>query len=343
MTPTDRSLQELRRMARSLWISHAVYAAAQLSIADALSSAPETAEAVAKSVGAHPESVRRLMRALVTLGILKQTANDEFELSETGSLLRSDAPDSLRNWVLFGGPRRSRHWSQFTECIRTGETAATLLGDATPWPFGLFAEQTDEWSLFSKAMAETSGHVDDSIVMAYEFGDVKRVVDVGGGYGVLIGAILRTYSSVTGTVFDLPWCRTGAEETLGGKLLAGRGKFVAGNFLEDALPEGADLYVLKRVLHDWEDRQCLTILQKCRDAAPRGSRLLIVEGIVPERLEASLDHQHLMSADLNMLIMTGGRERTHREYEKLLQQTSYDVSRVISTSSSLSIIEAQAV
>jgi hypothetical protein len=333
--------RELRTMAGSRWMSQAIYAAAELGIADALASEKGSAEDVANEIGAHVGATARLLRALATLGIVEVVRGDnQFALTPLGEPLRADGPDSVRASILLTlGPSAWRAWGALVDCVRTGDIASKVL-DCVDDPFEAFASDDAE-RVFNRAMAEGTRRIAQAIVAAYDFDDVTTLVDVGGGYGALVPPILTVHPNMTATVFDLPRCERGAQELLSDAAMSDRASFVAGDFFVDPLPDSADAYVLKSVVHDFDDEQVALLLGNCRRAAGDDTRLLVIETVVSDEIGTSIEDRWTVAADLNMLIATGGRERTESEYRALLDAAGFAVSRIVPTKSGLAVIEAR--
>jgi hypothetical protein len=334
---------EFRDLLATAWITHAIHAAASLGIADVVAEGPRTCDDIAATVTADAVSVDRLLRGLVTLGLFEQTHDGGYALTPMGGLLRSGTPESQRGRVLlqFGAPSL-RSWGAFNECIRTGQTASKLL-DGVDDPFAFFLNNPEAGAQFDGAMAEGTKQLADRIAATYDYSGVARIIDVGGGYGALLPPILRAHPEMTGVVFDRPHCRNGAEQLVRQAGLSDRYAFVSGDFFVDPLPTGADAYVLKSVLHDWDDDRAGAILRRCHDAMHDKSRLLIVEVVVPDRLDNTAEHRGLVYADLHMLVATGGRERTEAQYRRLLDEAGLDLTHIVSTDTpaGLDIIEAR--
>jgi hypothetical protein len=321
------------------WVPHALYAAAALEIPDALGAEERTAVAVAASVDADAVAVERLLRALVTIGFVENAPGDAYALTPLGSLLRSDHESSLRSPVLLGGGQGSlRAWGQLAECVRTGSTAAKLL-DGTDEPFAPIAEDSPEQRVFDSAMAESTRQMAEAIANAYDFSTIDTIVDVGGGYGALLPPILHAYSGMRGVVFDRPHCRGGAQRLLDDAGVADRCTFIGGDFFVDTLPP-ASAYVLKSVIHDWDDARSAKLLRRCRQHMTAGTRLLIIEVVVPDQLEQSTAHRRIVWADLRMLVSTGGRERTRTDYDGLAREAGLRIASVTRTGAALDVIEA---
>jgi len=344
VTETPPRLQ-LTRLILSLWAPQSIHTAAALGIADLLANGPRRSDELAQAAGAHPGALHRLMRALVALELCTQTEDGAFALTPMGDCLRADSPDSVRSWALLMGGKYVWHgWGRLVDCVRTGQPAPKLLGEKET--FEAMAADPEGAAIFYQAMVEVTRHAVEAIIKAYDFSGVHTLVDVGGGYGMLLAAILSAYPEMRGKVFDLPHCQEGATRLLAERGVAGRAEFVAGSFF-DSVPAGADAYILKSVIHDWDDEQSLAIFKNCRVAMPErperkdGARLLIIEPTVPERVGSSSHDGVIVGSDLNMLVMTGGRERTEAEFRGLLEAAGLRIARVVTAPpAAFSVIEA---
>ena len=336
---------QLTRLILSLWAPQSIHTAAALGIPDLLANGPRGSDELARAAGANPGALYRLMRALVALDLCTQTEDGAFALTPMGDLLRSDSPDSARSWALLMGGRYVWHgWECLVDCVRTGQPAPKLLGEKET--FEAMAADPEGAAIFYKAMLEVTRQAVEAIIKAYDFSGVRTMVDVGGGYGALLAAILAAYPEARGKVFDLPHCQEGATRLLAESGVAGRAEFLAGSFFE-SVPAGADTYILKSVIHDWDDEQSLTIFKKCRAAMPErlerkdGARLLLIEPTVPERVGSSSHDGVIVGSDLNMLVMTGGRERTEAEFRALLETAGLRIERIVlAPPTAFSVIEA---
>jgi len=329
----------LTRLILSLWAPRSIHAAAALGIPDLLADGPRRSEELAQAAGAHPGALHRLMRALVSLELCSQTEDGAFKLTPVGDCLRSDSPDSARSWaLLMGGRYVSRGWECLVDCVRTGQPAPKLLGEKEA--FETMAADPEMAAIFYKAMLETTRQSAEALIESYDFSGVRSLVDVGGGYGVLLAAILASQPETRGKVFDLPHCQEGATRLLEESGVAGRAEFVGGNFFE-SVPAGADVYILKSVIHDWDDEQSLNIFGNCRAAMNGAARLLVIEPTVPERVGSSSHDGVIVGSDLNMLVMSGGRERTEAEFRALLEASGLRIARIVTAPpTAFSVIEA---
>jgi O-methyltransferase domain/Dimerisation domain len=307
---------------------YAIYAAVRLGIPDALGSESMDAESLARAVGAHPRSTFRLLRALVALGLCEETGG-KFTLTPEGSSLRSDSSCSVRNDSLRMGGMIAAGFSELTQSIRTGRTFYDLHGNGAAI-FDWLARSPDEAEIFNRASAEGSRLMAPRHVSAYDFGRFPTIMDVGGGEGELLAAILRAAPNSRGILFEQPSTLRDARERLTRAGVNGRCELVGGNFFE-GIPSGADAHAMRGVVHDWDDERSLKILRNSRRALPQNGRLILIERIMPERVQQSAGDRATTLADLNMLAQTGGGERTEGEYRALLEQAGFRLERVIAS------------
>ncbi|MEW5810955.1 MAG: methyltransferase [Actinomycetota bacterium] len=324
----------LLEIATGAWTTQVLYVAARLGIADQLAQGPRRSAEVANAVGAHPDAVHRLMRALTSRGALKERRDGRFALTPVGQALRAEVPGSMRDMVLFiGHPARWADWGSLDYSVRTGEPAADMLRGM---PFFEYLDTDPEFAeVFNNAMTAASGLSDDVALQAYDFTGCRLAVDVGGGHGAVLATILRSAPDARGVLFDLPTVVEGAGRIFEQAGVAPRARVESGSFL-DAVPAGADLYVMKNVIHDWDDEHAMTILRNIRTGIIAGGRLVLLEMVLPERASSFIGHM----LDLEMLLMLHGRERTRTEYADLLRRAGFRLTRVIPTVSPLSVIEA---
>lgn len=331
----------LLRVATGYQASQALFVAARLGLADLLGDGPRPVEDLAAAAGAHAASLRRLLRALAAFGVFREGEDGRFALAPLGEHLRAGAPGSVRPLVLmYGHADFLRTWGELEHCVRTGETAAKLLFGADN-AFARYAADPDLGAAFNAGMTVLSAIVADAVVAAYDFSDLSPVVDVGGGQGRLIAAVLRANPSLHGVLFDLPYVVEGAGPVLAEAGVADRCEAVGGDMFE-AVPAGGALYLLKSVVHDWDDGRATAVLAQCRRAMAgrREARLLLVERVLPNRIEPAPVVQSQALSDLNMLVRTGGRERTEGEFDALLDVAGLRLLRVIPTETPVSLIEA---
>jgi hypothetical protein len=310
-------------------------AAAELNVAEQLVDGPKTALEIAGTMGVHAPSLYRLMRALAAVGVLSQDDGDHFELTAAGQLLRSDIPGSFRAMVMLLG-RQWHHtaWSSLAESVRTGESAFARVYGAPH--FEWLQANPEEGAIFNEAMTSLTTVAADAVIQAYDFKGLQKIADIGGGHGLFLSKILKANPLANGVLFDLPHVAEGARKLLDDTGLSARCQVVGGDFF-NSVPAGCDAYVLKHVLHDWDDPRCQTILRRCRDSMALGARILVVEMVV---LPPS-DPSFARLIDLEMLVISSnGRERTEREFAALFAEAGLALARVIPTHSPYSILEA---
>jgi hypothetical protein len=328
---------QLSRMISSIWVPQAIHAAARLGLADVLADGPLAGVAVAEKAGTHPAATQRLLRALVVLGLLHRHDDGRFELTRLGRCLTREAPDSVRSWaLLWGGPMMWEPWGHLADCVRTGEMAPKLLSGVDS-PFELMERHPDDAEHFNRSMLELTRGVAAALPACYDFSAARQVCDVGGGFGALLPPLLDAHPKLRGLVYDLPRCAGGSRALMEEEGLADRCTFQAGDFFA-SVPAGADVYLLKSVIHDWDDERSRAILARCREAMEDGARLLVLEWIVPDRVGPA--DVGIVGTDLNMLVMVGGQERTESEYRELIASAGLRVTRVIRTPAAMSLIEA---
>ena len=335
-----RLITQLSRMIGSVWVPHAIHAAAVLGIPDLLAGSPKRSEELAEAAGADADALHRFLRALVALELCSQRDDGAFEITPLGACLRSGTRDSLRSWALVSGSERMmRSWGRLVDCVRTGDSAPKLL-DGVENPFDYFAGHPAEAAVFDQFMVEVTRQLAGAIALSYDFSEIRLLVDIGGGYGALLPAILTAYPDMRGVVVDLPRCRDGAIRLFENTRLSERCEIVAGSAF-DSVPAGADAYVLKNVIHGLADQPSRVILRNCRAAMREDSRLLLIEAIVPEQPGSSPLDQMITGSDLNMLVNAGGRERTESQYRHLLEAAALRLARIVPTPVGMSVIEAR--
>lgn len=328
---------ELLDIVNSSWKSQAICVAARLGIADLLRDGPLPAEDIAAASRCDAPSLLRLMRALASLGVVRQHDNGAFALAPLGMPLCSNARHSVRSWAVWWGRYSWPVWGNLHARIRTGRKPAAPLSKA-----GLFEhmERDPEMAAtFNGAMAEMSRLIADALIRHHDFSDIRHVVDVGGGHGELLSAILAAYPGIRGTLFDLPHVVDAARQYIKLSGLESRCDFLAGSFLEQ-MPEAADAYLLKSILHDWDDAHCARILDNCRRAVPEHGRLLLIEYIAAESPAVTPGDQNIARSDLNMLLALGGKERTQGEFDTLLSAHGFSLTKITPVGMNRSLIEA---
>ncbi|MDT5147154.1 MAG: hypothetical protein QOC58_1799 [Mycobacterium sp.] len=333
LTPAPAAMME---MIIATWTSQAITVAAQLGVADALTDGPLPIGELAARVGADADALRRLLRALIGKGIFRLRRDGRYELNSLAATLRSDAPISM-TWAaqFYGSAEQRERWTLMVDAIRTGRTIVPALRGRES--FDYFAGQAELAELFNHTMTSVSELTDGAVVAGYDFGAFRTIVDVGGGHGPLLAAILAGAPASRGVLYDLPRVVANAPNLLRECQVADRVRIEEGSFFE-RVPAGADAYILKNIIHDWPDDKAVQILRNVRAAAGRAATVLLVELVIP-------DHNRDFPGkwvDLEMLLNLGARERTAVEYEDLLGRAGLRVTRVVQTASPLSVVEARA-
>jgi hypothetical protein len=335
VTAGDQSAAaDLRRLIVGYRLSQALHVAARLGVADLLNNGPMSVDELARAVGAHPAALYRLMRLLASEGVFAESEPRRFELTALAMPLRSDVPGSLRaRAILDGEEAHWKAWGHLTHSVATGEPAFDRAHGA-PF-FEYMKAHAAVASSFNTVMTDQNAAAAQAVVEAYDFSGLGTLVDVGGGHGSLLAAILAEYPPLRGILHDQPHVVAGARPTLEAAGVADRCDIIGGDFFA-SVPAGGDAYLLKHILHNWDEPRCAAILKNGRDALPADGRLLVVETLIPAGNEPSYGKY----LDLGMLVLLPGRERTEAEYGELLAATGFELSRVIATRSELSILEA---
>ncbi|MDQ3812769.1 MAG: acetylserotonin O-methyltransferase [Armatimonadota bacterium] len=325
----------MMRMLTAPMITRAINVAAKLGIADLVHGQPRTAEQLAEATGTHAPSLYRVLRALASVGIFAEDAEGRFGLTPLAGLLRSDVPGSLRGAALFffGIKVHWDAWGDIMHSVQTGGTTIEHLYGVGPFEY--FTQHPEEAEVFNNAMTSISQAVSAAVGEAYDFTPFTTLVDVAGGHGGLLAAILEANPHLQGILFDLPFVIEGARELIAARGLEQRCQLVGGDFFE-SVPSG-DGYILKNIIHDWDDEKAAAILRNIHRAmAPDGARkLLLVEFVLAPRNEPSMGKL----IDLEMLLLPGGRERTEEEYRSLLASAGFELTRIVPTRSPMCIIE----
>jgi len=328
---------QMLQIISGFWISRAVYVIGKLGIPDLLQSGPKTAEELAAATKTHAPSLFRILRALVSVGVLNSAEGERFAQTPLSETLVTDAPGSLR-WFAVSelGQEHYPAWGNLMHSVKTGEIAFDNFFGVDIWKY--FQQNPEDAAVFNNSMSNVTAAVNEAITSLYDFSQFSKIVDVGGGHGGLITAILQKNPELKGILFDAAEVIEGARPKIEAAGLANRVETVAGDFFK-SVPEGGDAYIMKWIIHDWDDEKSNTILRNCRNRIQPKGKLILVETVVPET-----DEPHFSKfIDLNMLVMTGGKERTAKEFEQLLAAAGFKLLRVIPTELPTSIIEAEAV
>ncbi|HMF58545.1 MAG TPA: methyltransferase [Pyrinomonadaceae bacterium] len=318
------------QMIFGFWVSRIIYVAAKLGIADILADGAKSSEEIAAKSGAHAPSLYRLLRALVSVGIFSEDDEKRFALTPLGATLKSDGVRSFAIAEL--GEDHYVAWGNLIHSVRTGERAFDNVFGMPVWQY--YAEHPENGAIFNQAMTDLTIAVEAAVMEAYDFSPFEKIVDVGGGHGSFLASILKANTRAQGVLFDAPQVVDGAKQRLEAEGLTTRCSVVGGDFFE-AVPDGGDLYVMKMILHDWDETRSRTILENCHRAMKENGKLAIVEQVVPSGNEPSPSKL----IDINMLVMTGGRERTAEEFASLFESAGFKLTNVVGTNSLVSIIE----
>ena len=327
------------RLATGYQASQMLFVATKLGIADLLAGAPKTSRELAATTGANQDALHRLLRALVAFGIIAEREPGRFTATPLSECLRSDLPGSVRPMVLLY--EDENFWQSaraYETCVRTGETAFKhLFGVETS--FDYYPDHPELGRKFDDGMTVLSGMTSAAVVAALDCSGAKVLVDIAGGHGRLIAALLKANPAVRGVLFDLPRVVEGASPLLRKEGVEDRCETVGGDIFE-SVPPGGDIYVLSRIIHDWDDDRARTILRNCAAAMTERAKVVIVDIVLPDIIEPSPGVQSQVLLDLNMLARTGGRERTASEFRTLLESAGLRLARVIATGTAVSLVEA---
>lgn len=317
-----------------------LYVVAELGIADLLGDGPMSVAELAAVTDADEAALYRVLRALAGMGVFAETGKRagerRFELTPLARPLRSDASDSVRDFARMAGSRwHNRAWAELLQSVMTGEPAFNLAFDEDL--FDHLTAHPDRFDLFNAAMTSLSNQDADAMLRAYDFSDLETIVDVGGGHGYLLTEILKAHPGAHGVLLEIPDVARGARETTREAGVGDRCEVIEGDFFE-TVPEGGDLYILKLIIHDWDDGRAVDLLRNCRRAMADDAKLLVANSVIPP----GNDPYPGKMIDIEMLAMTpGGRERTEEEFRQLFQEAGFELSRTIPTASYLFLLEGR--
>jgi SAM-dependent methyltransferase len=326
--------EAMLQMMSGFWISRGIYVAAKLGIADHLRDGAKTAEELAMTTETHADSLYRILRMLAMVGVFYQDGENRFGLTPLSETLLSDEPMSLReNAIIEMGEVHYQAWGNLLHTVKTGEIAFDSHFGMDIWQY--FAQHPENAQTFNRYMANSSAMMNEAIGKSDVFADSTRIVDVGGGLGGMITAILKANPQLEGVLFDAPSVVEKSKDFIAEKGLSDRCAAIGGDFFE-SVPAGGDVYTMRWIILDWEDSKSIKILKNIRRVMPQNGKLVLAEAVVPENGQP----HYSKFFDLIMLTMTGGRERTESEYAALLEKTGFKLKRIIPTDTFLSIIEA---
>ncbi len=323
----------LTQMLAAPLVTQALRVVAELGVADLLAVRPRSVEELAAETGTHAPSLYRFMRALAGCGVFAETEGRVFELTPMAELLRTDVEGSLRDLAIFMGA--DWHWQVWGDApysARTGKAAWAHVHGTEVFPY--FAEHAGAAQVFDNAMTSLSKMVSKAVVAAYDFSSIGKLADIAGGHGSLLAAILRANPHLKGLLFDVPQVIAGARGYVEAEGVGHAVELASGDFFE-SVPAGADAYLMKHIIHDWDDERAISILRNCHRAMPPDGKLLLVEMVVPEGNEPHF----AKIQDLEMMLSPGGLERTADEYRALFAAAGFELTRIIPTASPMSVIE----
>ena len=327
-------VEQMLQMMSGLWVTRALWIAAKLGISDLLVNGARSVEELATETNTNSDSLYRILRALAMTGVYAEGENRTFSLTPLSETMRSDVVGSLRGGIIAEmGQAHYEAWGNLMASVKTGEIAFDNKFGKDIWAY--FQTEPEQAENFNRYMASMSEPLNEAISTKYDFSGYNKLIDIGGGIGGMISAILAKNPELKGAIYDQASVVEQAKGFLASKGLEGRCETIPGSFFE-SVPEGGDIYSMRWILHDWEDSKSLTILENIKKVLPENGKLLLAEAVVPEAGEP----HYSKFFDLIMLVMTGGRERTEKEWRELLDKAGYKIDRIIPTESFLSIIEA---
>jgi len=329
MPPQKAILQ----MATGYWVSQSLYVAAKLGIADLLKSGAKSCEELAYSAGVNAQLLYRLMRALASVGVFAEKEQGCFTLTPFAACLQSDVPGSMRALVIMCGEEHYQAWGDILYSLRTGGSAFEHLYGMPLFQY--YAQNPEPGKIFDEAMTSNSSIENADITASYDFSGLHKLVDVGGGQGNLIASILKANPKMQGILFDLPYVIEGAKNFIEAEGVSQRCELVGGDFFE-SVPSGGDAYMLKRVIHNWDDKSAIAILKNCHRAMLENGKLLVVEQVIPPGNEPCFGK----FMDLTMMVMfPGARECTEPEYRALFEASGFRLTKIVPTRAGVSLIE----
>jgi ubiquinone/menaquinone biosynthesis C-methylase UbiE len=328
--------EALLQMVTGHYVARGIYVAAKLKLADHIARGVTESEELARATKTDATSLYRLLRALASIGIFEEQANKRFALTPMAESLRSNVPGSLNAFAIMVG--EEHHWNGWEGLRYSVETGKSSFEHLYGEQFFPWLTKRPEYAVnFDEAMTSHSALENEHLVAACDFSGIGTLVDVAGGHGTTLAAILRANPAMKGILFDMPHVIETARERLKDSDLENRIELVAGDFFVN-VPEGANAYFMKHIIHDWGDEECIKILANCRRAMSQGGRVLIAEIVLPPGNEPSPGKW----LDLTMLVMThGGRERTESEYRNLLARAGFKLSRVVQTEGAIGLVEGR--
>jgi O-methyltransferase domain/Dimerisation domain len=325
----------LQQLIQGFQVTKCIYVAAKLGIADLLKDGPQSSEDLAQATGTHAPSLYRVLRLLTAADLLTEGEAHSFALTPLGAYLQTGVPGSMRNTALnYGGEPTWQVWGALLHSVETGEPTYEHVLGFTNWEYR--AQHPEAAALFDQMMTEWTSSVAPTVAAAYDFSATPTLVDVGGGQGQMLASILQAHPTLHGVLFDLPHVVKGAPSLLEAAGVADRCEVIGGDAFT-AVPADYETYLLSRVIHDWEDERAITILTRCQQAMKPQGKMLLVERVI---LTGSIPQLLVLESDVNMLVATGGKERTDAEYRTLLNAAGFEVIRLVPVLRPFYLIEA---
>ncbi len=326
---------QIMQLSMGVFIAQAIYVGAKLGIADLIANGPRTTADLAAETGTHERSLYRLLRSLASVGVFTETADRTFANTPMSETLRADSPTSTRAMTLFMGDKA--HWSVFADLmysVQTGKPAWDHVHGVACFPY-MFETNKAFGDIFNQAMTSVSHAQIGAVLDAFDFSGIGTLADIAGGHGHLLGAVLQKNPSMKGVLFDLGTVLAGAPALLASSGVQDRVEMIEGDFFSE-IPVVADAYMLKHIIHDWDDEKCEKILRNIRRSMPENARVLIVDSVIPP----GNDPHPGKILDLEMLIAPGGVERTEAEFETLLTASGFRLDLIVPTRSPVSVVQA---
>jgi hypothetical protein len=330
----DSAPDQLRRMLTGYWVSQAIYVAAKLSLADLVKSGPRSIDELAKATGTHAPSLYRLLRALASVGVFSEQHDRRFTSTPLAECIESDSAGSQRALAIMMGEEHFACYGRLLDAVTSGETMFDKIFGAGVFDF--LSQHPEQGRIFDQAMVGVHGTETAAMLAAYDFAGIGILADVGGGNGSLLIAALERHPKLRGMLVDLPNVAGRARASFEAAGLAERCQVVAGNFFQ-SIPGGADAYLMRHIIHDWDDRRATQILENVHQALAGRGKLLLVEGVIRPGNTPSFTKL----LDLTMLLIPGGQERSEEEFRRLLAGAGFRLVRVVPTESEVSVIEAE--
>lgn len=326
--------EEMNRLLSGYWLSKAVSVAAKLDIADLLAQGDLSVDDLARETKTHGPSLYRMLRALASVGVFAEVTPGRFSLSPMASCLRSNVLGSQRALAIMLGEEQFRAWSELLYSVQTGKPGFDRVIGMPVFEF--LSKNREQAKVFDAAMVGVHGRETSAMTDVYDFSDIAVLADIGGGNGSLLITVLQKYPAMRAILYDLPGVTERAKISLQAAGLADRCQVIGGNFFE-SVPSGADAYLMRHIIHDWDEEKATTILQNAHRAIRNAGRLLIVESIIPSGNDPAFGKL----LDLHMLVVPGGKERTEQEYRTLFEAGGFRLTSIVPTKAEVSVIEGR--